>query len=76
MSRTSRGNIIQLLGINSKTERSLDTRTESLGVSLETSKHNSNPPVSNRMLTEREDTSVIDFSLDKCSLVEITEIKA
>ena len=33
VSRASRSDIIQLLGIDSKTERSLDARAQSLGVS-------------------------------------------
>lgn len=33
VSRASGGDVVQLLGINSKTERALDTGTQRLGVS-------------------------------------------
>lgn len=69
------GNIVQFLGINSKTERGLNARTESLCVSWWTHQ-NRNSRVSYPLLTKRKDTSIVDFSLDKSGLVEVTAINA
>jgi len=45
--------MVQLLRVESETERSFDTRAKSLSIS------------------KGQDTSIVDFSLDECSLVEV-----
>ena len=74
MGRASRGNLVQLLGIDGKTETELDTRAKSLSVACIDGNGMRNDVEYEALswrLTESEDTRVVDFGLDEGRGVEV-----
>lgn len=74
MCGTRWSSLIEFLGVESKTEGSLDAGTKSLCVACDTPNQRTEKKMEflSRRLTKSKDTSIVNLSLDERSRVEIT----
>ena len=72
MGRVNRGSFVQLLRVESNTERSLDTRTEGLRVTYSNAYKYSSATQEEKTHTQSNDARVVDLGFHKGRRVKLT----